>query len=86
MSDLLVSKVGPAGIRSPRSYTPAEVAAARRRGLAHGKRVTDELSGPIFWATGDWTPNEVRAALADYELLAKAIEREWGKPWDEAES
>ena len=37
--------------------------------------------GPLFWATGDWYPSEIRQALADYRLLAAAVEREWPKEW-----
>ena len=72
---------GPAGPDhlSPRGYTSAEIAAASRRGYVHGSR--DRLGGPLFWATGDWHPSEIRQALADYRLLAAAVEREWPKEW-----
>lgn len=76
------SCVGPAGVRSPRRFTAAEIAAARRRGLADGGQGADTLSGPLFWATGDYVPDRVRQAAGDYALLATAIEREWKRPWD----
>jgi len=81
---LLSSYVGPGGVRSPRMYTRAEIAAARRRNLARGTEIHDSLTGAIFWAGGDCTPAEIRQALADYQLLAAAVEREWDKPWEEA--
>lgn len=76
------SSVGPAGVRSPRRFTAAEIAAAHRRGLADGGQGEDTLSGPLFWATGDYVPFAVRQAANDYALLATAIEREWQRPWD----
>lgn len=63
------SGIGPAGVPSPRRYTEAEAAAARRR----------NVSGPMFWATGDYYPNELRTAAADYALLVKALRREMAK-------
>lgn len=63
------SGIGPAGVQSPRRYTEAEAAAARRR----------NVSGPMFWATGNYYPNELRTAAADYALLSKALQREMAK-------
>ncbi|GAA2180925.1 hypothetical protein GCM10009785_13710 [Brooklawnia cerclae] len=69
------------GLRSPRTYTHAEVAAAKRCGLIKGKESMDSLGGALFWASGDYLPKYVQQAAADYELLASAIAREWGMPW-----
>lgn len=83
MSDKMLSS-GPApgtGHRSPRTFTRAEIAAARRLDLVHGSESRDELGGGLFWATGDYWPNAVRATLADFELVLAAMDREWPKPW-----
>lgn len=79
---LMRSAVGPAGIRSPRTYTRKEIAAGRRLGLVNGRENHDELGGPLFWATGDFWPDRVRQKLEDYRTVIEAIEREWGKAWD----
>lgn len=71
----LHSKPGASGKISPRTYTKAEVSAAKRIHLAHGN--LSSLGGPIFWASGDYVPNHVRQMLADYQLVNEAIEREW---------
>ena len=63
------------GFMSPRGYTRAEIAAARRRGYVNGP--SSRLNGGMFWGGGDHLPNEIRKGLADYQLLAAAIEREW---------
>lgn len=61
--------------RSPRGYTRNEIAAARRRGYIHGRH--GDLGGALFWAGGSHVPDEIRQALADYQLLAAAVDREW---------
>lgn len=38
----------------------------------------DSLGGPLYWATGDAYPDEVRQKAADYALILAAMEREWG--------
>lgn len=75
--EMLRSRPAPNGHRSPRRYTRAEVAAARRIGLARGKEKHDHLGGPIFWAGGDYYPDQVRQGAADYALVLAAMEREW---------
>ncbi|GAA2180930.1 hypothetical protein GCM10009785_13740 [Brooklawnia cerclae] len=72
---------GADGLRSPHTYTRAEIAAGKRRGLVRGKESMDSLGGPLFWAAGDYYSSEVAQAAADYALLAEAIKREWGGPW-----
>lgn len=61
-----------------RRFTKAEVAAAKRQGYIHGP--DDALAGPLFWASGDYYPNEIRRAAEDFALLAAAVEREWEAP------
>jgi hypothetical protein len=70
-----VRSIGVSEQVSPRRYTRAEVAAARRRGLANGSN--DNPGGPIFWASGPYTLDLVRGKLADYRIIAAAMEREW---------
>jgi len=65
----------PAPRRTPRTYTPEEFAAARRLGLAEGK--IHLARGSIFWTTDDHYLRMIQQKRNDYELLAKAIEREW---------
>lgn len=80
MSDTMLSSApGPMGNPSPRKYTKAEFAAAKRLGFANGR--ISAPSGPIFWASGEHYPNLIREQLADYELVAAAVAREWDKPW-----
>lgn len=67
---------GLAGRRSRREYTRAEVAAAKRLGLAHGK---EKLGGPIFWAGGPFYIEDAEQKAADYKLVAAAMKREWSK-------
>lgn len=70
---------GLAGRRSRREYTRAEVAAAKRLGLAHGKEKHDRLGGPIFWAGGPFYIEDAEQKAADYKLVAAAMKREWSK-------
>lgn len=75
----LQSAVGVGGRRSHRSYTPAEVAAAKRLGFVHGSPRKDRLGGPIFWATGPSWLDKARQRVKDSALVLAAMEREWGK-------
>lgn len=79
--ELIFSGLGPGGRQSPRSYTRAEIAAARRHGFVRGKESLGTLGGPLYWAAGDAYPRDIRQAAADYVLLATAVEREWGREW-----
>lgn len=74
---------------SPRTYSFKEVAAGRRLGLINGSAIRGTIGGPLFWATGPWAANEVERlrrkatqTLADTEIVAAAIDREWDRPWD----
>ena len=78
---------------SPRTYSSKEVAAGRRLGLANGSVTKGTIGGPLFWATGPWTASEVERlrrratqTLADTEIVAAAIDREWDRPWDDEEA
>lgn len=75
----LVYATHPDGSQSKRSYTRAELAAARRQGFLNKKG----LGGPMFWAMGDWWPNAARQAAKDYAIINAAIEREWAKEGDQ---
>lgn len=65
-----------------REYTPEEVAAAVRQGIA-GPGFD---GGPLIWATGPHWPTEARHRhehalrdARDWALLADAMDREWQK-------
>ena len=67
-------------------YTPEEVAAAVRQGIA-GPGFD---GGPLIWATGSGWPKRARGSIQkarrdarDWELLADAMDREWRKPLPE---
>lgn len=77
--EMIRSGPGAGGRRSYRTYTRAEVAAARRLKLAHGREKHDQLEGPIYWATGSHYPRAVKRLAADAALVLAAIEREWPK-------
>lgn len=71
-----------AGCISKRSYTLWELRAAERLGLA--RREDGEWSGPLFWASGNYYPDlaeqkniEAERALADSNIVLRAIAREW---------
>lgn len=71
-----------------REYTPAEIAAAKRRGLLDKRDIRAKvLRGPLIYAMGPWYPTDARRqaraarkAAADWDLLADAMDREWQKP------
>lgn len=82
---------GGSGVYSPREYSGAEIAAARRLKMVEGKH--DTLRGAMFWATGDWHlrnlakfEEEALQRLKDIELIREAIDREWDKPFDGPET
>lgn len=62
-----------------REYTPAEVAAAKRLGLAE-RRKGESLRGPLIYASGPWHPDEARRKARDWTLVSEAMDREWVKP------
>ena len=62
-----------------REYTPAEVAAAKRLGLAE-QRKGEVLRGPLIFAGGPWHPDQARRMAKDWTLVSQAMDREWAKP------
>ena len=62
-----------------REYTPAEVAAAKRLGLAE-RRKGELLRGPLIFAGGPLYPDEARKKARDWALVSEAMDREWAKP------
>lgn len=76
-----------------RHYTDTEIAAARRLGYAHTRKlfneqfeVISELGGMIVYAGGPGLPNEIRERitqtrreLEDLQVLLPAVVREWEK-------
>ena len=63
------------GFRPGRSYTPEEITAARRLNLVTGRN--DALTGPLFWATGNYYPNKIKQMAEDARIVSDAITREW---------
>lgn len=62
-----------------REYSRAEVAAAKRLGLAE-LRKSEMLRGPLIYASGPWHPDEARRKARDWTLVSEAMDREWVKP------
>lgn len=85
MNRMLQSAPGPNGKPSARTFTPAEIAAAKRLKVVYSAR-DGGLIGPLFWAISDYWPEALRRVRTEAELdmkaaelLLAAVEREWHK-------
>ena len=55
-----------------RWYSRTELAAAKRAGISGPD------GGPMTWATGPYWPEHARKMARDWQIVADAMEREWG--------
>lgn len=66
-----------------REYSDAEVAAAKRLGMAEHRKDFGEkiprLRGTVIYASGPYWPDHARRLARDWGLVSAAMDREWQK-------